>query len=175
VTVASASSVHPRSSVSTTLYVVVSVGDASTSLALGLSRPSGGDHVASSAPNATNEALSPMQMAVLEGVISATTSCTTTSMVAEPSPHTLTSVTLNWVVPTGGTMTWFVAVRSFNKGLGIQVSAVVPLAMSSISSPTHTGSTGKITGCGGDSMLTRMSVLTGARHPVGSVTVKITL
>ena len=116
-----------------------------------------------------------MQMAVLEGVISATTSCTTTSMVAEPSPHTLTSVTLNWVVPTGGTMTWFVAVRSFNKGLGIQVSAVVPLAMSSISSPTHTGSTGKITGCGGDSMLTRMSVLTGARHPVGSVTVKITL
>ena len=65
--------------------------------------------------------------------------------------------------------------RSAKSGLAIQVSAAVPLAMSSTSSPAQTGSTGNMTGWGGDSMFTSMSVLTGARQPVGSVTVRITL
>ena len=60
-------------------------------------------------------------------------------------------------------------------GCAVHTNSVVPLAINCTSSPSHTGSTGKITGLGGDWMLTSIWVSTGSKHPAGSVTVRTTV
>ena len=151
------------------------MGEALTEVALGLSMPAVGNHVALAAPSAINGTLSPRQIAVDEGVTSAATACTTTVMDASPMPQLFSSVTLNVVDPTGGVMFWTGTLMSSMSGCGVQTISEVPLAMSCTSSPSHTGSTGRITGVGGCWMFTSISASTGSKHPAGSVTVKITV
>ena len=120
-TVTSVSPEQPRLSVSTTVYVTVSVGEACTVVALGLSSPAVGNHAALVAPSAINVTLSPKQIAVLDGVTSAATACTTTSIDAVPSPHVLTSVTLKVVTPGGGVRPG-TGVRELRVGGGVEGS-----------------------------------------------------
>ena len=101
-TVTSVVPVQPMSSVSSTEYVVVSVGDATTAVALALSKPTAGVQMALAAPSATSGAPSPKQMAVFSGTTAAATLCTTTLMEAVASPQLFESVTLNTDVPGGG-------------------------------------------------------------------------
>ena len=132
-----------------------------TVVALGLSIPAVGNHVALAAPSAINGTLSPKQIAVEEGVTSAATACTTTVMDASPMPQLFSSVTLNVVDPTGGVMFWTGTLMSSMSGCGVHTISEVPLAMSCTSSPSHTGSTGIMTGEGGCWMFTSISAFTG--------------
>ena len=68
---------------------------------------------------------------------------------ASPSPQLFTSVTLKVVAPTGGVRFWTASVSSSINGCGVQTKSDEPLAINCTSSPSHTGSTGMMTGLGG--------------------------
>ena len=60
------------------------------------------------------------------------------------------------------------------KALAVHSKSGDPFAINSTVSPAHSGSMGMMLGLGGVWMFTSKLASTGSKHPVGSVTVKMT-